>query len=102
MLANDLAKTVAYLGTAIISISWLPWKPLRFLSRLSWSSSRRTEFLDRADADAVSFPECAIHRSSLCDAHLGTMNQGRDIGWIRVAIADETPAIARRINDSSK
>ena len=50
---------------------------------------RPAEFLDRAEADAVGFAEGAVDGAGFGDAHLGAVDQGGDVGWIGIAVADE-------------
>jgi hypothetical protein len=49
------------------------------------------EFLDRTEPDAIGFAEGAIDGTSLGDSHLGTVDQGRDVGRIGISVADEAP-----------
>ena len=48
------------------------------------------KLLNRAEADPVGLAQGAIDRPCLSDAHLSSVDQGRDIGRIRVAVADES------------
>ena len=54
-----------------------------------------TDLLDRADAYAVGLTQGAVDRPGLDRTHLGAVDQGGDIGWIGVAVADEPLACAR-------
>jgi hypothetical protein len=56
------------------------------------------EFLDRTEADAIGFSEGAVDGTSLGDAHLGAVDQGRDVGRISVPIADEAARTGRFVN----
>ena len=98
VLADQQAKLVAEpLG--------LPFEPLEPFSRLNhWNCENRsncskmsalrgrepTEFLDRAEADAVGFAESAIDGPGFGDAHFGAADKRRDVGRIGIAIADES------------
>ena len=53
---------------------------------------KRPDLLDRAETDAIGFAQGAVDRPSLGHAHLGTADKLRDIGWVGVAVADETSA----------
>jgi len=96
MLTNDLAQAIANLGAAIVpvSICRLRRKLLRFSGGLRWFSAR-PDFLNRADADAVGFAEGTVDGARFCHAHFRTVNQRGNIGRIRVAVTDESFAVAR-------
>ena len=47
------------------------------------------KFLDRTESDAVGLAEGAVDGASFGDTHLGAVDQGRDVGGIGVAVADE-------------
>ena len=50
---------------------------------------RSSEFFDRAEPDAISLPEGAVDGPGFGDAHLGAVDQGRDVGRVGVTVADE-------------
>ena len=50
---------------------------------------RPPEFFDRAEADAIGLAEGAVDGAGLGDAHFGSVDQGRDVGRISIAISDE-------------
>jgi hypothetical protein len=85
--ADDLAKTVADLGTSTVAVRVL-WREL--LAGI-WNGP---DFLDRANADAVGLTQGAIDGSRFGHAHLGTTNEEGDIGRIGVTIANKSFAIA--------
>jgi hypothetical protein len=60
------------------------------------------DFLNRADADAVSFSESAVHSTGFRDSHFGAVNQSRNIGRIGVAIAYEAATPSGFVNRGSK
>src|SRR5437870_5237896 len=70
MLANDLAKAIADLWAAVISISWLGRQFLRFPRRRS-RFGKRSDLLDRADTDAIGLPQCTVDGARLSDPHFG-------------------------------
>src|SRR6266478_1424449 len=93
MLADDLAQPIPHLRTAvgpvIGPVSRLRRELARLLPRLRGMGSR-SDFLDRADADTVCLAQCTVDGSRLCHAHLGAMDQGRDIGRICVSESNES------------
>src|SRR6266566_727348 len=93
MLANDLAKTVADLWTAIVPVSRLRRELARLAVRMC-RLGKGTNLLDRADADAVGLAQGPVDRPGLRYPHFGAVDQGRDIRGIGVAVAHETSAIA--------
>ena len=50
---------------------------------------RPTEFLDRAEADAVGLAEGAVDGARFCDPHLRAVDRGRYVGGVGVAVSDE-------------
>src|ERR1019366_4422479 len=52
------------------------------------------EFLYRTEPDSIGLAEGAVDGTGFGDAHLGAVDQGRDVGGIGVPVADE-PARAR-------
>ncbi|MGB0107410.1 MAG: hypothetical protein WBP52_02820 [Terriglobales bacterium] len=84
VLADDLAETVANLGSAAIPIA------VRVLGRKLFNPIRkRADFLDRSDADAVGLPQSAIDGTGFGHAHLRPADERGNIGRIRVAVADK-------------
>jgi hypothetical protein len=60
------------------------------------------EFLDRTEPDAIGFSEGAVDGASFGDAHLGAVDQGRDVGRISVAVANETSRARRFVHYRSE
>jgi hypothetical protein len=75
MLANELAKPVANLRAAVVSVAI--GRLRRKLLRLSGGLRRLREgsdFLNRTDADAVGFAERAVDSSGFCHAHFSAVD----------------------------
>src|SRR6266851_4183473 len=73
VLADELAKAVANLGTTVVSVFAIDLLGREFL-RLSGGRSRfgkRADFLDRADADAVGLAQGPVNRPGFGHSHLG-------------------------------
>ena len=91
MLADQQAEAVAEARLAVLVAV------VSVRGRLGSTRSIRTEldlrrpaeFLDRTEADAVGLAEGAVDGASLGDAHLGAVDQGRDVGRIGITVADE-------------
>src|SRR6266566_2833031 len=102
MLANQLAEAVADLGSGAVYV--FPVHRLgRELLRLPRQRSRfgkRPDLLDRADPDAIGLAQGPVDCSGFGNAHLGATYQGRDIGGIGIAVANEAVAFCR-LEDSS-
>jgi hypothetical protein len=97
VLAYQLAQTVADPRAAIAipsGLARLRWPPARLSQRFCIAITN-SEFLDRAEADAVGFAECPVYRTGLGHAHLGATNEERDIRGVGITVADE----ARRTFD---
>lgn len=88
MLANDLAESITKCTTATITAGRLWRQFLLLLRRLRWLS-KGPDLLNRADADAVRFAQGAIHRARFSHAHLGPVDQERNVRWIGVTITNE-------------
>ena len=99
MLADQQAETVAEARLTVL-VAVVPVRGRRVLIRSvrAGRPRRPTEFLDRAEADAVGLAEGAVDGAGLGDAHLGAVDQGRDVGGIGVAVADEAFRTARFVN----
>jgi hypothetical protein len=100
MLADQLAEAIPDFGTAVVSVLAI-YRPGRKLLRLPGRRSRfgkRPDFLDRADADAVGLAQGPVDRPGFGHAHLGAVDQGRDIGRIGIAIAEKS-ATRPRLED---
>src|SRR3989442_677730 len=97
MLANDLAKPIADLWAAIISIRRLRWELARPSLSLRWLRER-TELLDRADADTICLAQGAIHSSGFRNSEFSPLHEGRDVRRIGIAITYEPPAGSCLIN----
>jgi len=88
VLADDLAQPVPNLGSTAVAVSiCVPGRKLFNRTR------KRSDLLDRADADAVGLPQGSVDSSSFGDAHFGAADEGGDIGRVGVAVSDETPAL---------
>jgi hypothetical protein len=55
----------------------------------SVGSRSAAEFFDRTEPDAIGLTEGAVDGASFGDAHLGAVDQGRDVGGIGISISDE-------------
>jgi hypothetical protein len=99
MLSNQLAKPIANCGAAVASVGGSRRELLRFFWGLR-GLGQRTDLLDRADPDSISFAESAIDSASLGHAHFGAMNKERDIGRVGVAVTNESLACARFVDGS--
>src|SRR5438093_976314 len=80
--------TTADLWTAVVPVGRLRRELLRVPLRVH-RLGHRTNPLDRADADAISFAESSVYRARFCDAHFCAVDQGRDIGRIGITVADK-------------
>src|SRR5438876_9831269 len=89
VLPDDLAQAIADLWASVVPVSRLRRELARLLPRLRGMGSR-SDFLDRADADTVCLAQCTVDGSRLCHAHLGAVDQGRDIGRICVSESNES------------
>src|SRR5262249_33983506 len=87
VLTTELAQAVTDLRATVVAIGWLRWL-LRLLQRKARFNSG-AEFLDRADSDAVRLPQSTIYRPGFRYAHFSAIDQGRYIGGIGIAIANE-------------
>ena len=90
--ADQLAKAVADLGAAVVSvvpIDRLGRELLRLPGGRGSRSGKRADLLDRADADAVGLAQGPVDLPGLRHPHFGAVDQGGDIGGIGIAIADE-------------
>jgi len=100
MLADDLAEAVADFRAAVVPVGGLRREVLRVPGERS-GVGKRTNPLDRADADAVGFAQGPVYSPGFGHPHLGAMDQGRDTGGIGITVTDE----ARRagfVNRSSE
>jgi hypothetical protein len=46
-----------------------------------------SDFLDRADADAVGLAQSAVDSPCLGDSHLSPVDERRNVGWVGVAVS---------------
>ena len=103
MLANQQAETITEarrggMAVAVCSASRRIHSVVRIGGgRCSW---RPTEFLDRAEADAIGLPESSIDGAGLGHAHFGTTHEDRNIRGIGISITDVTSAACRFVNCS--
>jgi len=95
VLADDLAETVADLRATAVPIA------VRVLWQNLLSRTRNcSDFLDRTDADAVRLAEGTIDGTSLGYAHLCPAHERRNIGGIRITVANEPATTSRFVNSS--
>src|SRR6266704_4389024 len=101
MLSDELAQMVAnscpipITGFAIVRMWWeLSSFVLGVAVRLN-GTDKRSDLLDRADADSIGFSQCAINGPRLCHSHFGTMHERRNVGWIGVAVANKSATSVR-------
>ena len=88
VLANQQAETVPEAGLAVVVAIISVCGSLALIDRSRCASSGSpAELLDRTEPDAVGLAEGAVDCAGFCDAHLGTVDQGRDIGGIGVSVA---------------
>jgi hypothetical protein len=90
VLADELAEAVADRATTVVPVAICRLGQLLGLWTRIGLTSEGTDLLDRADADAVGLAEGAVDGTGFGHAHLGAVNEWRDIGGIRVAIPDES------------
>jgi hypothetical protein len=94
VLAHQEAKAIAEARLAVVVTIIIIVSVRGRILLLRWSRGVRsrgpTEFLNRTEPDAVGLAEGAVDGSCFGDAHLGAVDQGRDVGWIGVPVADET------------
>jgi hypothetical protein len=55
-------------------------------------------FLYRTEPDSIGLAEGAVDGTGFGDAHLGAVDQGRDVGGIGVPVADEATRLARLVD----
>jgi hypothetical protein len=80
VLADQQAELVAEARLPVL-VTVVPVRGRRALMRSvrAGRPRRPTEFLDRAEADAVSLAEGAVDSAGFSDSHLGAMDQRRDV-----------------------
>src|SRR5205823_1069382 len=89
VLANYLTETIADLWTAEVPIDWLGWNSAcRIVCECRLCTG--TEFLHRADTDAVSFSQCPINCARFCDSHFCASQKRRDSRRVGVAVTSES------------
>jgi hypothetical protein len=105
VLPNDLAESVADLRASAVPIA---------ICTLWWTFFNRTrkcsDFLDRAESDAVGFAQGTIDGTRFGYTHFSAADKRRNIGWISIAITNEAfarfgfidrslecPALCRRL-----
>src|SRR6266568_1403881 len=101
MLSDELAQMVAnscpipITGFAIVRMWWeLSSFVLGVAVRLN-GTDKRSDLLDRADADSIGFSQCAINGPRFRDPHLGAMDYGRDVKGVGVTVSRKPLAHAR-------
>jgi hypothetical protein len=76
------------------------------LAMVGWTrsvgSGGPAKLLDRTEANAVSLAKGTVDGASFGDAHLGAVDQGRDVGGIGVSVADEAAGAGRFVDGSLK
>ncbi len=60
------------------------------------------DLLDRTEADAVGLAKGAVDGAGLGDAHLGAVDQGGNVGGIRVSIANEALGARGPVNGGAE
>jgi hypothetical protein len=89
VLANDQAETIA--ERMAIAVGGLDFhRRLLFLVRRRKQARKRSELLDRANADTVRLAQGTVDGTRFGNPHLGTLDAGRDIGGIGIAISYES------------
>ncbi|PYU30019.1 MAG: hypothetical protein DMG31_15170 [Acidobacteria bacterium] len=102
MLADQEAKAIAESGVTVLMTS-VDCGGSGSL-RIGWTIGLRfpAEFLDRTEADTVSFPKSAIDGSGFSHAHFGTPNERRNIRRISITITRESTGTWRFVDCSPK
>src|ERR1019366_322684 len=88
MVADNLAKAITHLRSAVVPIDWLRRQLLRLWGRLRWFGEG-PDFLNGTDADPVSLTEGTIDGSRFGHTHFGAVDKKRNIGRIGIAVAYE-------------
>jgi hypothetical protein len=97
MLANELTEVVTDCSPAIVPVGRrreFPGLSMRGLRRFS----EGTDFLDRANADSVGFPQRSVDSASFSNTHFGPVDKEGHIGGIGVAISNKAFARPRSID----
>src|SRR5689334_18872305 len=89
MLANDLAEAVTDSGPTVITVRGLRLALLRHVRGMC-RFGKGSDLIDRADANAIGFPQRTVHRSSFRHPHFCAVHERRNIGRIGIAVADES------------
>src|ERR1700722_630221 len=90
VLADQQAELVAEARlTVLVTVVSARGRRILMRSVRAGRTRRPTEFLDGAEADAVCLAEGAVDSPGFGDAHLGAVDQGRDVRGIGIAIANE-------------
>src|ERR1035437_4467825 len=97
MLANNLAKAVANLRPAMVSIGWLRRK-FRGFSRGLRRLGEGSDFLSGTDANPIGLSQGTIHRPGFRNSHFCAMDKERDIRRIGVAVTDKAGGTLGRVN----
>src|SRR5436305_10239431 len=102
MLADQKAKAITEARVPILMSIVI--RSGRWFLRIGRTNGPRLppKLFDRAKADAVSLPESTVDGTGLGHPHFGASNERRDIGWIRVAEADEFVGLARLVDNGSE
>ena len=95
MLPDKLAKAVAkeVLAVSTVAADGL-WGPLAVVAIVIRCERARkgSNFLHRADADAVRLTQSSIDCTSLCNSHFRPADQIGGIGWVGIAVANKALA----------
>ena len=90
VLTDEKAEPIAEPGLAVVRNAGGGMSVRRRRSgRSSRRARERAQFFHRAEADAISLAECAIHRASFGDPHLSPMDQRGNVGGGSIAVTDK-------------
>jgi hypothetical protein len=96
MISNAGAVSVAAMAVAAVHRLGRKFSN-RTVSRLPLRL-KAADLLNGADANAIRLAQCAIHCASFRDPHFGAAYEWRNIGRIRIAIANESATSGRFVN----
>src|ERR1035438_3743551 len=83
MVADNWAKAITHLRSAVVPIDWLRRQLLRLWGRLRWFGEG-PDFLNGTDADPVSLTEGTIDGSRFGHTHFGAVDKKRTFRYRRV------------------
>src|SRR5690348_9200441 len=96
MLADELTELIAQAGLGVRAMAVHPlWRALLVIIIMGARRRRgkRTDLFNRADADAIRLAQGTIDRPGFRHAHLGSVDQRRDVGGICIAVTHESADI---------